>query len=266
MKLSKTKLNTILACPSCKSAIGLPEVGKHVVCETCGDVYEPLAYSWNMIPSQHRQMSSTLWNTWKKLENNQKVAYHMDPEHNLSIGKRKDVKDFATFCKFKGLVLDVGCGPQPWPAYFGYPSTEVYFIGVDPLAGNVDADYIKFRAFGEYLPFQEKTFDHIVFATSLDHMVDPLVPLTEAKRVCKMGGQVNIWIHEKKRKAPRIEHSPEWYERLEHPTHAVDAFRFARITFNELKSLLQRVEMKLNDWREVKVDEYQTTFFVRAIN
>lgn len=262
----KTKLNTILACPSCKAAINrLPTVGKSIICETCGEVYEHLAYSWNMVPSQHRQISSTLWDTWHKLENNQIVSYRMAPEQNLSVVEGNEVNEFAAFCKFKGLVLDVGCGPQPWPAYFGSSSMEVDFIGVDPLAGDVDADYVKLRAFGEYLPFQKNVFDHVIFATSLDHMVDPFVPIAEAKRVCKPGGQVNIWIHEKKPEEPRPERSPEWYERLECPTLAEDVFRFTRITFENLKSLLQRTDLKLDGWHELKRGEYRTNFFVRAI-
>src|SRR5262249_30276809 len=37
-------------------------------------------------------------------------------------------------------------------------------------------------------------FDHVLFATSLDHMLNPHKTLLEAKRVIKPKGKINIWI------------------------------------------------------------------------
>ncbi len=265
MKLKITRLNAVLACPCCRASISLPTAGKPVVCQACSEVYAPLPYSWDMIPSKHWQTSSKLWQTWQKLQEHGNIAYKMDPEHNLSVGERDDCKEFATFCNFKGLVLDVGCGPQPWPTYFGNLSTKAAFIGIDPLVGNAIADYVQFKALGEFLPFRANVFDHVVFATFLDHVVEPLKPLLEAKRVCKTNGQINIWIGVKKHGAPRMGSSANWYNQLKKPTLAEDLFHIQRLGIDELFSLLQQSEVKLIDCKEMVVDDYRSNYFIRAI-
>jgi SAM-dependent methyltransferase len=267
MELDRVLLNTILACSWCKASITLPETRKGIVCDACGEVYAPLRYTWEMIPSRHRQqeMSSDLWRAWKQLQDNGSISYQMDPEHNLSVGEREDCKAFSDFCCFRGLVLDVGCGPQMWPAYFGDPSSQAIFVGIDPLVGDSDAGYMQFRALGELLPFQTGVFDHVVFATSLDHTVEPLVALLEAKRVCRPGGQINIWFGEKRPGESRPTDPSGWYADLEKPDLAEDVFHMVLLRKDKVFSLLHQAGLDIVEHTEMVVDDYHSHFFVRVI-
>jgi SAM-dependent methyltransferase len=47
-----------------------------------------------------------------------------------------------------------------------------------------------------YLPFADGSFDRVLFATSLDHVLSPVRSLSEARRVLSPNGSVNIWFGE----------------------------------------------------------------------
>jgi SAM-dependent methyltransferase len=87
-----------------------------------------------------------------------------------------------------GVVLDVGCDDPYIGAGLLPPSAR--YIGLDPFCQQQD----KFRVigFGEYLPFQDATFDGVVFNTTLDHMLDWHQALDEAARILSPGGMLYI--------------------------------------------------------------------------
>jgi SAM-dependent methyltransferase len=85
----------------------------------------------------------------------------------------------------KGIVLDIGCDdPSNTIKYF--PSS-VSYIGCDPLY-YVSSGYFKIHSVCEFLPFKGGVFDSICFGTSLDHVFDVYLALSEAVRVLKVGG------------------------------------------------------------------------------
>lgn len=85
--------------------------------------------------------------------------------------------------------LDVGCGILPRPAYM---IEGIEWTGIDPQGGKREFEFI--QADGENIPFNDDTFDAILFATSIDHLKDPAQTITEVRGVLKPGGYVIIWL------------------------------------------------------------------------
>ena len=87
-----------------------------------------------------------------------------------------------------GYVLDVGCDDPEIGA--GLLPEGSYYIGLDPFCPQSD----KFRlvGVGEFLPFQDASFDAVIYNTSLDHILDWRHSLDEAKRILIPGGRLII--------------------------------------------------------------------------
>jgi len=92
----------------------------------------------------------------------------------------------------RGLVLDVGLGPQPVPWYLeGYPKGLV--AGIDPLAPATAHPFIFVQGVAEFLPWRDETFDVVVAATALDHLLVPAKAFEEIHRVLKPDGRFLVW-------------------------------------------------------------------------
>jgi SAM-dependent methyltransferase len=234
-------------------------------CSACGQTYERGRFVWVLIAPQFVPADSPLWQAWNQLQENGMVSYAADPQRNLSVGERQDCHRFAEFCHARGLVLDVGCGPQPWPAYFERGSGRTY-VGVDPLADESPSDFMKFAALAEHLPFGPATFDHILFSTTLDHFVDPAVALAEAARVCRPDGEIDVWLGEKDPDSPPHATSPEWYQRLQRPALAEDVFHIRRLTADRFMDALNRSPLTVRDHVAHQIDAYRTNHFFRLVH
>jgi len=254
-------LGRITACPKCKTHIHL-QPGSDATCELCNIVYPFENGAWNFILSAFKA-ESPLWSVWEVVQANGMAGYSNDPEHNLAVGQRKDCADFAEFCGCKGLILDVGCGPQAWPAYFIPCDKTARYIGVDPMANPIDADYLQFKALGEHLPLCGGLFDHVLFATSLDHFIDPRKPLEEAKRVMKPNGQINLWVSEKSPATPKPNISPSWYQKLSKPELAEDLFHLKRWSYPELVETIDECGLNIKQCDIRNVDSYRKNIFIR---
>lgn len=255
------EISRILACPNCKKDFVLYDF-RDVICPNCCELYRRLTYTWEFIPSSWKA-TSHLWSVWKHLQENGLVSYRKDPEHNLGVGDRQDCIEFSRFCRFYGRVLDIGCGPQAWPAYFTYHSDNTRFVGVDPLVGEAPARYLQFRSLGEFLPFKNHIFDHIVFATSLDHFIDPIPVFKEAMRVCRQDGEINIWIGEKNKDAPEPDVVQDWYANLKKPAESEDFFHLKRVSFFDLKKIINHLNLSIAQNETFKTDKYRTSFFLK---
>jgi SAM-dependent methyltransferase len=258
------QLNQLLACPNCKQALELSDV-ESVTCARCGDTYARGHHgTWQFVPPPHRRADSPEWQAWEVLQANGLATYENDPANNLGVGPREDCLSFSKFCGFHGRVLDVGCGPQAWPTYFDHHAPGTFFIGVDPLVGAREPDYPQLQALGEYLPFRSGVFDHVVFATSLDHFVDPRVAIGEALRVLKPAGTIDLWIGEKRPGAPKPKVSPSWYQAFRRPEIAEDVFHLKRQTVAEVQSILKAAGLAIEREETHRIDEYRLHYYCRA--
>jgi SAM-dependent methyltransferase len=173
---------------------------------------------------------------WEQVERNGLVGYEADPEHNLSVDDREVTNAFGRFAGLQGLVLDVGCGPQPQPSYAR--DLEGTLVGIDPLRGAGRREFEFVQGLGEYLPFRDGVFDRVLFATTLDHMLSPRRALLEAGRVTHSGGEIAVWCGDESTKPAFTGASAAWYEGLRVPEGAEDRFHVARLDRDDVLGLL----------------------------
>jgi len=247
-------------CPVTKEV--LSHRNEHLV--SSAGIYHNEELFWNFTPNQEEIFSDKKWKTWEKLQENGVVSYESSPQNNLGVGKRYDFLNFAEFCDFRPLVLDIGVGPQKCPTHIEYNTkTDIFFIGIDPLVGEQPRDFAFVQGLGEFLPFVDELFDQVIYVTSLDHFIDPVQTLLEAKRVLKADGEICIWIGEKDKNAPRPAVSPEWYQQLEVPQGAEDPFHFKRFSIAEFEEYVQKAELRITKQVVHEVDAWRKNCFYK---
>jgi len=252
-----------LACSLCKSLLPPLDDGVATLsCPACGAEFSRARYSFDFTPPRRFREGSAIWDAWDRVQANGLTTYAADPDRNLSVGQRDDCSAFRDFCACAGLVLDVGCGPQAWPAYFSR-SSGVTYVGIDPLADEGPAEFLKFIGLGEFLPFGERTFDHVLFSTTLDHFVDPAEALVEAARVLKPAGEIDVWLGEKDASAPKPAVSPAWYQRMTRPELADDLFHIKRMSDVDFRALAGRTRLIIADHERHQIDRYRANYFYR---
>lgn len=258
---TEQELRAILACPNCRGSLAFRQ-DSAAGCTSCGVEYTRLPHSWDLTPPPER-LGTAEWKAWEVLQANGVSSYDHDPEHNLAIGERSDFTAFGEFCGLAGDVLDVGCGPQAWPSHFDAASPETRFVGVDPLVGERAAHYAQVRGLAEHLPFTDDVFDLVVFATTIDHFVDPVAALREATRVSKPDGAIAVFVGHKHADAPAPPVSPEWYRRLKPPEGYNDVFHVARLDPVESEELFARSDLRVEARETHVVDEFRSNHFFR---
>lgn len=93
-----------------------------------------------------------------------------------------------------GLVLDVGCGAQPYRPLLG-PSAR--YLGIDTTDARSDFGYeipdtVHFD--GDSWPVDSKSVDVILCTETLEHVLDPSELLTEAHRTLRPGGKLLLTV------------------------------------------------------------------------
>lgn len=252
----------ILACPVTKESLTIE--GTHLVSSYGKYPIESDTGIVDFIPRALNILKDPQWETWNHLQDNGVSSYTNEPERNLGVGARTDYISFAKFCELAGSVLDIGVGPQTIPTHFQYTDNKNLDLwGVDPLRGEKSREFSFHLALGEYLPFKDNAFDKTLFVTSLDHFIDPTMPLIEAGRVTKPKGEICIWIGEKSKDAPKPKTSPEWYQKLNIPKGAEDPFHFKRFSIDEFFSFVNIAGLRIKEKHEIKVDEWRKNMFFK---
>ncbi len=137
-------------------------------------------------------MRDVQWAEWiRKQERGLQDYLRPDPEGKAYV--QELAAEFWAFCEPEGLILDVGCGIDPLPAY-AVTSSAAVFVGLDPLLGPAKHAFEFVRAVGEQMPFRSAIFDWSLNATALDHVVDPLAVLGETRRVLRTTGSLALWV------------------------------------------------------------------------
>jgi SAM-dependent methyltransferase len=254
----------LIACPACTAPLDIGGETGDGICPSCGNPFRRLEYGWEFLPPRDEERA-TLWQTWDQLQENGVVSYEADPENNTAVGPREDARAFARFADLRGRVLDVGCGPQPRPAYFAHEAPGTAFLGIDPLVGDRPAEYPQVRGLAENLPFRDEAFDRVLFATTLDHFVDPVAALLEAERVRRTDGAIVVWLGHKDPAAPPPEVSQAWYDALETPAGAEDVFHIKRLGPGEAEDLFSRAGLDVVASEAHRVDDYRSNHFFRLV-
>jgi SAM-dependent methyltransferase len=183
---SRVPLNEIIVCPVCQAELD------GVRCTGCDRVYTRVGEVLDLTPDPPPDEEvRRRWGLWEELQANAERAYESFPSGNLAVGEREDARAFGRFCRLAGRVLDIGCGPQKMPSYASEFRGDL--LGIDPLLGTQPRRFAFIKGIAEYLPFRDASFDQVLFATSIDHMLSPRMRAAEAARVTKPGGAVLVW-------------------------------------------------------------------------
>jgi SAM-dependent methyltransferase len=102
-----------------------------------------------------------------------------------------NVKKFAKHVT--GKTLDVGCGSKPYINLFK-GTTEYIGMDIEQSGHKHLYDYIDVFYEGTTFPFEENTFDSLVFFEVLEHVFNPDTFFIEIKRVLKPNGKCVITI------------------------------------------------------------------------
>lgn len=103
----------------------------------------------------------------------------------------------ATGCIINSTIpgkccLDIGCGALPLPSYIKV-APDVTFTGIDPYKGDCMRSFEFINGIAEDLPIKDRYFDAVLFASSLNHLINPVLAVKEAERVLKKGGYIFVW-------------------------------------------------------------------------
>ncbi|MBI4931502.1 MAG: class I SAM-dependent methyltransferase [Bacteroidetes bacterium] len=102
-----------------------------------------------------------------------------------------NIKKFSGFVS--GKTLDVGCGSKPYVHLF---SKVTSYTGMDiEQSGHTHQnEHIEVFYDGEHFPFEENSFDSLVFFEVLEHVFNPDKFFMQIKKVVKPGGHCLITI------------------------------------------------------------------------
>ncbi len=170
-----------LACPDCRARLLADEDA--FACTGCGRRFEVERGVPRLLPSEG------LGADWEARQQLGEEEYEDAPDDDTAAVARR----FARFADVDGLVLDVGAGVEPRPAYLE-PGKRRTYVGLDPLVGAAQRDFDFVQGLAERLPFGDETFDGAISATMLDHVPDPARVLDEIRRVLRSDGRLAVWI------------------------------------------------------------------------
>lgn len=140
-------------------------------------------------------MAPRTFRLWKGLLEHNRQSYSGFPVHSCSVHGHPSAAMFTCFLNqfLRGDVLDIGCGPQPVPLYLQqYPADRV--CAVDPISTPEQHPFHFFQGVAEFLPWRARSFDIVIAATSLDHVLFLDKALREIHRVLKDDGEFLIWV------------------------------------------------------------------------
>ncbi len=140
--------------------------------------------------------------------------------------------------KFKGSLLDFGCGTKPYKELF--VNVEEY-IGIDLKIDGREESHVYVDKFydGKVIPFESERFDSILCTEVLEHVFNIDELLKEFNRVLKKGGKALIT-------------TPFMWEEHEMP------YDFARYTTPALQFLYEKNGFKV-------IDNFKTGNYIEVI-
>jgi SAM-dependent methyltransferase len=87
-----------------------------------------------------------------------------------------------------GRMIDVGCGSQPYRAYFSHATS---YTGCDVTTERSPVDFV---CPADRIPVEAETFDSVLCTEVLEHVPDPLTVMREFHRILVPGGRVLITV------------------------------------------------------------------------
>ncbi len=214
-------------------------------CGTCGQrVTAPEVSAFEQSLARLEQLAPRAYPPWFVLLEINRREYAEIPERSCSMGDHQGAQSFRRFLfsHLQGRVLDIGCGPQPVPSYLADYPLEL-LAGIDPLSPPDTHPFAFVHGVAEFLPWPDASFETVVIATSLDHVLVPDRVFGEIVRVLTPAGRLVVWTSCLPKAAP--------YDPLSGDVAPVDEFHLFHVTeagFGEM----------IAPWFKL-VEEYQAT-------
>lgn len=141
------------------------------------------------------KMAPAAFPVWHELLEVNARAYDGFPVDSCSVAGHRMAALFGAFLSpyLTGTVLDIGCGPQPVPAYLASCPRE-RIAAIDPLLPPVPHPFAFAQGVTEFLPWDDRSFETVVCGTSLDHVLLLDRSLAEIRRVMKPDGRFVVWV------------------------------------------------------------------------
>ena len=182
-----------------------------------------------------------LYEVWASINLDVNIKeFKNNPYGSCSVTTRPSARMFRGFIApyLQGKVLDVGCGPYSVPHYLkNYPINMI--AGIDPIEPFEPHPFEFVQGFAEFLPWEDSTFDVVIAATSLDHVISLDHALQEIRRILKPEGIFLVWDWFSKEAKPYIpeEKSPQLIDKYH-------LFHFSEEWFEELMGKHYSIEEK----------------------
>ena len=137
-----------------------------------------------------------IFDLWEDLQKREYSAQKKSPVGVFSVESCESANMVGDILReqLHGECLDIGCGLLPLPAYMKN-QPNIKFIGIDPFEDKIEREFDFVAGVGEHLPFNDMAFDGVLFASTIDHMIDPSTAFAEAYRVLKNGGKLFVWFN-----------------------------------------------------------------------
>jgi glycosyltransferase involved in cell wall biosynthesis/SAM-dependent methyltransferase len=187
----------MIVCAACLQALTPlhdERIGTCLFCAHCGGIY-PVHHTVPQLIDLRSllRLPEDRLAVWHLTQQRAATLYQTQDPASCSLGTREDVQAFRRFMHLRdATVLDIGSGSFTLPGYIEATGCKE-FIGIDPIPTSSTPDFPLLVGLGEMLAFRNETFDVVIVATSLDHVLDVDGTLAETCRVLKPGGRVYFW-------------------------------------------------------------------------
>ena len=190
-------MQQVLACPACLeqlNAVHDKRIGDFLFCCNCGGVY-PVRHGVPHLIDLRAvlRLSDESLAIWHITQQRAVALYQTNDLASCSLGTREDVQIFRQFLHLRNkIVLDVGSGSFMLPGYVEAMGFKDY-VGIDPIPALNAPNFPLLVGLAEMLPFRNDTFDTVILATTLDHVLDINGTVMEIRRVLQPDGEVYFW-------------------------------------------------------------------------
>jgi SAM-dependent methyltransferase len=187
-------------------------------------------------------MFPDIFKIWHGLLETNCDAYHEAPDYHCSTEGHDVAQYFGFFIAphLSGKVLDIGCGPQAIPSYLKDYPTEL-ISAIDPIPPSDPHPFEFVRGLVEFLPWSDDTFDVVIAATSLDHVLSLDRAFSEIVKVLKPKGLFLAWVGFIEGSEPYDTSKPDLS-----PVDEYHLFHFAEGWFEDLATRWFVVKEKFN--------------------
>ena len=156
----------------------------------------PKEFTFDQAIKQAKKDHPKIFPLWFERLEELKTAFDQEGKHGNAANAADSYSNvFKSFVEghAKGAILDIGCGVHGKPHYLhAFPDTQI--AGLDPLDALEPANFVRQTGIGEYLPWEDNSFDTLISATAIDHGLSLDKSFKEMIRLLKPGGQVLMWV------------------------------------------------------------------------